>query len=185
MTPAATGMTPAATGMTPAATGMTPAATGVASARKSRGMFAAAIMTRITDMTMTVLRLVSMEMVERLLALYRIRPVVAVASIVTVVDMPIKSVGPVKPGAGSDEHPSEKPIRPVIAVGRTLVGSIVEIPIGTNRWCPNADGYLRRCTGKRAQHGRSEGRKSKAFHRLHRILLEPIGLDHDSHRKVV
>jgi hypothetical protein len=171
--------------MAPAATGMTPAATGVASARKSRGMFAAAVMTSITCMAMTVLRLVSMEMVERLLALYRIRPVVAVARIVAVVDMPIKSVRPVKPGSGSDEHPSEKPIRPVITVGRTLVRSIVEIAIGTNRWCPNADGYLRRCTGKRAQHGRSERRKSKEFQRLHRILPYPIGLDHDSHRKVV
>jgi len=121
--------------MAPAATGMTPAATGVASARKSRGMFVAAVMTSITCMAMTVLRLVSMEMVERLLALYRIRSVVAVARIVAVVDMPIKSVRPVKPGAGSDEHPSEKPIRPVITVGRTLVRSIVEIAIGTNRWC--------------------------------------------------
>jgi hypothetical protein len=44
---------------------------------------------------------------------------------------------------------------------------------------------LRRCTGKRAQHGRSERRKSKEFQRLHRILPYPIGLDHDSHRKVV
>jgi hypothetical protein len=157
--------------MASAAAGMTPAATGVASARESRGMFAAAVMTGIPYMAMTVLPLVSMEMVERLLALHRIRSVVAVARIVSVVDMPIKSVRAVKPGAGSDERPSEKPIRPIITVGRTLVGSIVEIAIGTNRWCPNADGYLRRCTGKPAQHGRSEPRKSKEFQRLHRILL--------------
>jgi hypothetical protein len=34
---------------------------------------------------------------------------------------------------------------------------------------------LRRCTGKRSQHGRSERRKSKEFQRLHRILLFPSG----------
>jgi hypothetical protein len=157
--------------MASAAAGMTPAATGVASAGKSRSMFAAAVMTGITYMAMTVLCLISMKMVERLLALHRIRSVVAMARIVAVIDMPIKSVRAVKPGAGSDEHPSEKPIRTIITVGRTLVGSIVEIAIGTNRWCPNADGYLRRCTGKPAQHGRGEPRKRKELQSLHRILL--------------
>jgi hypothetical protein len=134
-------------------------------------MFAAPVMAGIAYMAMSILPLVSMEMVECLLALYRIRSVVAVVRIVAVVDMAIKSVRAVEPGAGPEEHPANKPIRPIVTVGRTLVRSIVEIAIGTNRWCPNADGYLRGCSGKPTQKGNSERRKSKEFQRSHRILL--------------
>jgi hypothetical protein len=112
-----------------------------------------------------------MEMVERLLALYRKWSVVAVARIVSVVDMAIKSVRAVEPGTSPDEQPTAKPVRPVITIGCTFIGSIVEIAIGTNRWCPNADGYLRRCTRETAQHGHHERRKSKKFPNSHRILL--------------
>jgi hypothetical protein len=139
--------------MTPA--GMTPDATGVTSTRKSRGMFAAAVMTGIPYVAMTVLAFVSMEMVERLLAPYRIWSVVAVVRIVAVVDMPIKSMRAVEPGPGAEEHPTHKPIRPIVTIGRTLVRSIVEIAIGANRWCPNADRYLRGCSGKPTQVGNS------------------------------
>jgi len=156
--------------MTPA-TRMTTATTGMSSARESRGVFAARVMAGIAYMAMPVLRLVAMEMVERLLALSRKWSVVAVARIVSVVDMAIKSVRAVEPGASPDEQPTDKPIRPIVTIRRTLIGSIVEIAIGTNRWCPNADGYLRRCTRETAQHGRHERRKSKNFQNSHRILL--------------
>jgi hypothetical protein len=156
--------------MTPAA-GMTAATTGMASARESRGVFAAPVMAGIAYMAMPVLPLVSMEMVERLLALYRKWSVVAVVRIVSVIDMAIKSMRAVEPGASPDEHTTGKPIRPIVTIGRAFVGSIVEIAIGTNRWCPNADGYLRWCTRKTAQHGRRERRKSKNFQNSHRILL--------------
>jgi hypothetical protein len=110
-------------------------------------------------------------MVERLLAPYRHWSVVAVARIVAVVDMAIKSVRAVEPGASPDEHPTSKPIWPIVTIGCTVIGSIVEITIGTNRWCPNVDGYLSRCTRKTAQQGRSESGKNKKFQNSHRILL--------------
>jgi hypothetical protein len=130
---------------------MTAATTGMASARESGGVFASPVMAGVAYMAMPVLRLVGMEMAKRLLASYRHWSVVAVVGIVAVVDMAIKSVRAVEPGASPDEHPANKPIRTVVTVGRTLVGSIVEIAIGTNRCCPNADGYLRRCTERPAQ----------------------------------
>jgi hypothetical protein len=156
--------------MTPAAW-MTPATTGMSSTRESRGVFAASVMAGTADVAMLINRCVRVEMVERLLALYRKWSVVAVARIVSVVNMAIKSVRAVEPGASTDEHPTGKPVRPVVTIGCTFIGSIVEIAIGTNRWCPNTDGYLRRCTRKTTQHGRQERRKSKKFQNSHRILL--------------
>jgi hypothetical protein len=144
--------------MTPAAR-MTTLTTGMASARESRGVFAASLMAGIAGVAMLINRRVRVEVVERLLAPYRKWSVVAVARIVSVVDMAIKSVRAVEPGASPDEHPTGKPVRPVVTIGCTFIGSIVEIAIGTNRWRSNADGYLRRCTGKTVQHGRSEGEK--------------------------
>jgi hypothetical protein len=156
--------------MTPAPW-MTAATTGMASARESRGVFAASIMAGIAGVAMLINRRVSVEMVEGLRAPYRKRSVVAVVRIVAVVDMAIKSVRAVEPGARPDEHPTSKPIRPIVTIGCTVIGRIVEIAIGTNRWYPNVDGHLRRCTGKTAQHGRSESGKNKKFQNSHRILL--------------
>ena len=102
--------------MTPAAR-MTTATTGMSSARESRGVFAAPVMAGTACMAMPVLRLVSVKMVERLLALYRKWSVVAVARIVSVVDMAIKSVRAVEPGASPDEQPTGKPVRPVVTIG--------------------------------------------------------------------
>ena len=154
--------------MTP---GMTSATTGMAAPRESGGVFAASIMAGIAGVAMLINRRVSVEMVERLLAPYRKRSMVAVARIEAVVDMAIKSVRAVEPGASSDEHPTNKPIRPIVTIGCTVIGSIVEIAIGTNRWWSNADGYLRRRTRKTAQRGRSEGGKNEKFQNSHRILL--------------
>jgi len=96
---------------------MTAATTGMASARESRGVFAAPVMAGVAYMAMPVLRLVSMEMVERLLTFYRRWSVIAVARIVAVVDMAIKSVRAVEPGASPDEHPTSEPIRPIVTIG--------------------------------------------------------------------
>jgi hypothetical protein len=93
------------------------AAAGMAAARKSRGMFTAPVMARIAYMAMPVLRLVSMEMVERLLAVCRKWSVVAMTRIVAVVDMAIKPARTVEPGACPEEHPTNKPIRPIVTIG--------------------------------------------------------------------
>ena len=104
-------------------------------------MFAAPVMAGIACMAMSVLRLVSMEMVERLLALYRKWSVVAVASIVSVVDMAIKSVRAVEPGPSPDEQPTGKPVRPVVTIGCAGIGIIGIVPIRTH-------GRRREATGR-------------------------------------
>ena len=48
---------------------------------------------------------------------------VAVTRIVAVVDMAIKSVGTVKPGAGPDEYSPNEPIGPIVAIGCAVIGS--------------------------------------------------------------
>jgi hypothetical protein len=150
---------------------VTTATTGMSSTRKSRGVFAPSVMTGTAGVAMLINRHVRVEMVERLLAFHRKWSVVAVVRIVSVVDMAIKSVRAVEPGASPDEHPTGKPVRPIVAIGCAFIGSIVKIAIGTNRWCSNADGYLRRRTGKTVQPGRSEGGKNKTLQNSHRILL--------------
>jgi hypothetical protein len=67
---------------------------------------------------------------------------VSVTRIVAIVDMAIKAVGAVEPGAGADEHATHKPIWPIVTVRRAIIRSIVEIPIRANRRHPNVDGNL-------------------------------------------
>ena len=135
------------------------AATGVASARKPGSVFAAAIMAGIAWVAMRIMRCVGMEMVERLLSACRVRSVVAVARIVAVVDMAIKPVRTVKPGAGPDEYPANEPIGPIVAIGCAVIGSKVVVAIGAHRRHPDVDGNLRRRSRKATQHGRSEKQK--------------------------
>jgi hypothetical protein len=131
------------------------------SPRISGGVFSGSVMAGVADVAMPVLRLVSVEMGERLFPAGREWSVVAVTRIVAVVDMAIKPVRTVKPWPGPDKHTPDKPIRPIVAIGSTLIGSKVEVAIGAHRCHPDVDGYLRRCTRKAAQHGRSESKKRK------------------------
>ena len=63
--------------------------------------------------------------------------------VVPVIDMSIPSMRPVIPGAGPDEHPANKPIRPIVAIGSAIVGSIVKVAIRANRRHPDIDRDLR------------------------------------------
>src|SRR5579863_8357063 len=106
--------------MTAATPGMTSATTRMPSARESRGVFAASVMAGIAGVAMLINRRVSVEMVERLRASYRHWSVVAVVGIVAVVDMAIKSVRAVEPGASPDEYSTSKPVRPIVTIGCTI-----------------------------------------------------------------
>ncbi len=137
------------------------ATTRMAATREAGGVFAASVMPRIAATAMFINRRVSMEMVERRFASCRDGSVVTVMRIVTVVDVPVKPMMAVEPGASSDENPAIKPVRPIVTIRRTVVGRIVEIAIGANWRLANADSYLCGCTSRPAQHSRSERRKSK------------------------
>jgi hypothetical protein len=76
-------------------------------------------------------RLISLEMVEALCPATRQRSVVPVMRIEPVIDVPVKAVRAVKPGACSKKHPANKPIRAVVAVRSAVIGSIVEVSVRT------------------------------------------------------
>jgi hypothetical protein len=97
---------------------------------------------RSADVTMSVMHFISFEMfhvVEVVLgsgsfAAIGYRTVVAMPYIVVVIYMAIKTFGTMKPRACADEDAAAgKPLRAVVAVGGTAVGSVVVIAIGT-RW---------------------------------------------------
>jgi hypothetical protein len=74
--------------------------------------------------------LVGMEMVEPLLPALRERTMVAVARIKAVVDVAIEASVSVKPRAGSDEYAANKPVGPIVAVGRAFIWRVIEVPVG-------------------------------------------------------
>lgn len=77
-------------------------------------------------------RLVSLEVVEALCPALRQRSNVTVMRIKAVVDMAVKLSVAVKPRACSNKQSANKPIRPVITVGSTVIRSIVEVSVRTN-----------------------------------------------------
>ncbi len=74
-----------------------------AMALRSGAVFTAAFMTRIPDVTLSITRLVPMEVIERPLSTLRIRSVVTVARIIAIIYVAVKAAAAMKPGAGSNE----------------------------------------------------------------------------------
>jgi hypothetical protein len=101
-------------------------------------------MARVAYVASPIPRLVSVEVVEALGSAVRQRSSVTVMRIKTVVDMAIKAVMAVKPGAGSKKHPANKPIGSIVAVRSTVIGRIVEVSVRTHGSRPDvyADGNL-------------------------------------------
>jgi hypothetical protein len=115
------------------------------------GVFTLRFMASIAYVAAPIPRLVSLEVVEALRPASGHRSSVTVMRIKAVVDMAVKAVRAVKPGAGSKKQPANKPIRPIVAVWSTVVWGIVEVPVRTygSRSDVYADGNLglrHRCT---------------------------------------
>ena len=71
--------------------------------------------------TSAITRLISLEVVEGFRSTLRQWSVVAVMGIEAIVDMAVKAMRAVEPGTGSNKHAANKPIGPVIAVGRAVI----------------------------------------------------------------
>jgi hypothetical protein len=108
------------------------------------GVFTLRFMASIAYVASSIPRLVSLEVVEALRPPLRHRSSVTVMRIIAVVDMAVKAVRAVKPGASSKKHPANKPIGPIVAVWSTVVWGIVEVPVRTDgsRSDVYADGNL-------------------------------------------
>jgi hypothetical protein len=153
---------------------MLTAAAGVTAAHWRAGsMFATTVMAGIAHMAIPVPRFVGVEIVVRLLPACGIGSVVSVTGIVVVVDVAIKSVGTVKPGASPDEYSPHEPIRAIVAIGCAVIRSEIVIAVRTHRCHPDVDGYLGGRTRKAAHCGCSESRKCKCFQMTHLFLLSP------------
>ena len=53
--------------------------------------------------------------------------------------IPAEALRPVKPRSRTEEHPTHKPLRAVIANGCTGIRRVIEVPVGANRRHPNPD----------------------------------------------
>jgi hypothetical protein len=128
---------------------------------KSGAVFMGRVMACVAYMALTIPGLVPMKMVERLLPALRPRPYVTVMRIVSVIDVAVEAVMAMKPGAGSDEHPAGEPIRPIVTIRSTVIGSIVEVPIRAYWRCSDVDRNLSRSRGHTARQHNNDSRKSE------------------------
>jgi hypothetical protein len=96
-------------------------------------VFIGRVMVSRAFVALAISRLVSMEMIERLFPALRERSTISVVRVKAVVDVTVEAMRTVKPRTGPNEDPANKPVRSVVAVGRTVIGCIVEVPIGTHR----------------------------------------------------
>jgi len=111
-------------------------------AETGQGMFAASIMASVAYVALPVPRLVAVEVVELLLTAPWQRSVVAVTRVKAVVDVAVKAVMTMKPGACANKYATVKPIGPIVAVRGTVIRFIVEVPVGAYRRHTDADGNL-------------------------------------------
>ncbi len=74
-----------------------------------------------------------------------------------------------EPGAGSNEYPATEPIWPIVAIGSTVIRSIVEVPVWANRRNSNVNRNLSRCYGHTAHQRNSESSESKRFPSRHKF----------------
>lgn len=93
-------------------------------------------------------------------AVHGIRAVISMARIVIGIDVSVKTRRTAEPRPSADEYASCKPLRPVIAKRRTLVGRVIEIAVRADGCHSNIDADLRGCAGI----GASQANNSKNWH---------------------
>jgi hypothetical protein len=133
------------------AASMTASGEAMVAALYSGHVFAACVMGGRAYMALPIPRFVPLEVVERPRAAIRHRTIVTSPGIIAVVDVPIEAVMSMEPRAGPDEQSSNEPIRPIVAVGSTVIGCVIEVSVWAYRCNPNVDRYLARCDRSSAQ----------------------------------
>jgi len=96
-------------------------------------------MSGVADVALAIASFIALEVLKGLRAARRHRSTVAVVRIVAVVDVSVKTVGAVEPGAGADEDATSEPVGSIVAVGGAVVRGVVEVSIGANRSCADVD----------------------------------------------
>ena len=67
---------------------------------------------------------------------------VALAVIETVINMPVKSVGPVKPGSGANKQAGGKPLRAIVTIRGTVIRRSLIVSIRASRRFSDVDRNL-------------------------------------------
>jgi hypothetical protein len=130
-------------------------------------------MTGVAYVASAIARFVPLEVIEALRPAFRQRSNITMMRIKAVVDVAVKAVTAVKPGAGTKKHPANKPIGPIVAVRSAVIWGIVEISVWAHRSRSDvyADGNLgwrHRC---RAQKADDESCESERTHFEHDFSL--------------
>jgi hypothetical protein len=105
-------------------------------------VFSAGVMARVAYVPLSIACFIAMEVVERRLAACRQWPVVTVMRVKTIIHVTIETVVPVEPGTRSKENAADKPVGPIVAVGRAVIRRIVEVPVGAGRLDTDTDSDL-------------------------------------------
>jgi hypothetical protein len=73
------------------------------------------------------------------LAARRHWPVIALAVIEVMIDVPVKMIRPMKPRTRADEYAAGKPLWAVVAIGSAVIGRSLVVPVRADRRLSNAD----------------------------------------------
>jgi hypothetical protein len=111
----------------------------------SGAVLPAAFMSRVPDVALPVTSFVCLEMVEGAISVSRKRASVTMTRVETIVDVAKEAMRPVEPGSCTEKDPADEPIRPIVAVGGTVIGGVIEVTVGARGGCSNADNNLGWC----------------------------------------
>jgi hypothetical protein len=150
-----------ATGMAAAVSAARMAATISAAMISGECVFSTRTMTGGARVTLSISGFVALEVVELLATASRYRSMVSVARIIPIVNVAIKAVRPMEPRTSPEKHTPDKPVRPIVAIRGTVIGSVVEIPVGAHRRYANIDGNLSRRRRSITENRTRENRESQ------------------------
>jgi len=120
--------------------------------------------------TPSIPHLVSVKVIEGLVSTFRMWASITVMRIEAVINVAVKVMRTVKPGAGSGEHAAREPLGSIVAVRGAVVRGKVVITIRANWFWSDIDGDL--CAGApNAQQGGNQCGKGKRFPKAHVILV--------------
>jgi len=137
-------------------------------------MLPATLMRSLPNVPMPIASFIRLEVIELLSSTRRKRPMISIAWIVPVVHVPIEPMRPMEPRPSAKEYAADEPVGPIVPVRRTIVRSIVEVPIRANRRHAkiNANRNLRRSHSGRRHRAHSYSRENNCFQPAHIVPFQ-------------
>jgi hypothetical protein len=130
---------------------------------KSSAMLTSAIVVSYAGMSASIARFIGMKIRKRCFSAPWQRSPIAVIRIPAVINVAPEMGRPVEPRPSADKDATNKPVRPIVAVGSTVVGRIGKVPIGAHRRNADTDSYLSLGFWRAAHQEKCESKKSERF----------------------